>query len=497
MGQSPVRRLGEWLAALLLLTGCVVSSEEYKSMVSYDPVRAEGRIDAAVRVEAAYTISPEGIEAWKNWGNPEENIDNYRSAVAEMLVEDMARSGIFTSVNAPGRADYDAVIRIEAADSKRGEEYWLAVTVSILDPATQAAGAQYKREMSLGDSVFGYNDAMKQALASALASIRSEVLAASKGQGLHAILASVRAAQAAKAAQASIEAVQASQAKGDLVGAMAATRKALMADPSGVGPVISAVALLQTLCDPDGARRLGEEGLKAHPNDPGLQAALARTDIATHPPACEAQARNREAIALARAGQRPEALQKLAQARTLAPGLIPKASFNAAVLLEQDNKAPEAVAAYLEAYKTFLTPAERSDALTRLVALVQRAGIATPDPVDRRYRLGIVRAQQKRYPEAITEFEAALAEAPWLVDAYYNLGLVYDLTGNYPDALQAFRNYVALAPSAPNVGTVKTKIVELEDRLTSGPPPPAVAPAPVAAPAAEPEPTTRWGAKKR
>jgi len=69
-------------------------------------------------------------------------------------------------------------------------------------------------------------------------------------------------------------------------------------------------------------------------------------------------------------------------------------------------------------------------------------------------------------PETMRKGPARLA--PWLVDAYYNLGLVYDMTGSYPDALQAFRNYVTLAPTAPNVGTVKTKIVELEDRLAAG-----------------------------
>lgn len=51
------------------------------------------------------------------------------------------------------------------------------------------------------------------------------------------------------------------------------------------------------------------------------------------------------------------------------------------------------------------------------------------------------------------------------MDAYYNLGLVYDFTGATANALQALRAYVQLAPQAANLGAVKTKIVELEDKL--------------------------------
>jgi len=457
-----------WLAVLIFLTGCAVSAEEFKHMVTYDPVRAEGRIEAAVRVEAAHTLSAEIVDVWKTWGNPDENIANYQKAVADMLLEDMVQSQVFASVNATGRTEYDAHIRIETAESKVGETFRLDVVVSILEPATRAPGIQYKREIPLGDSMFGFSEAMKQGLSTSLGSIRAEMLAASKGQGLRALFSGARAAQAGQVARGKLDEAQAAQAKEDFPTAMAAVRQALTADPYGAAPIGAAVALLQMLCDPEAAKRLGEEGLKAHPGDAGLQAAISRTDASTYPPACEAQARNREAVAFARVGQRPDALKKLAEARRLAPGLIPKASYNAALLLEQDGKPQDALAAYLEAYRGFLSPADRREALTRLVALAQRANIQAPDPVDRRYRLGIVRAQQKRYPDAITEFEAALLEAPWLVDAYYNLGLVYDMTGSYPDALQAFRNYVTLAPTAPNVGTVKTKIVELEDRLAAG-----------------------------
>jgi tetratricopeptide (TPR) repeat protein len=184
-----------------------------------------------------------------------------------------------------------------------------------------------------------------------------------------------------------------------------------------------------------------------------------------YPAACRAQALNREGVALAREQKFAAALAKLEEAVRIAPGLIPKAHYNAALIHEQTGRPREALTHYVVAHQAFLLPQGQTETLSRMVALVQRAGITVPETADRRYRVGILRAQQKRYKEAIEEFEAALAEAPWLVDAYHNLGLVYDFTGAYQDALRTFRTYVQLAPTAPNIGTVKTKIVELEDRL--------------------------------
>jgi tetratricopeptide (TPR) repeat protein len=457
-----------WVIGLCVLAGCV-SSEEFKGNLRFETVRSERTIDAHVRLETSHTLAPEVVDIWKAWLNSDDNIASYRQAMSELVYEDMVKSQVFASVNAPGRTEYDAVVRVESAESK-SDHFVLRVTLKVFDAQGKALVAEYSRELTLTDSMMGFSDDMKRAMSQSLSSIRAQLLAEEQaGKGLRTLVAARRNAVAA---QGRVAEAQAAVQRGDYQAAVAAVRSALQTDPQGAASVAAATELLYRLCDPETAKRLGEQGLKADPADATLQAAMRGTGGTPYPPACDAQALNREGVALVRAGQRSEALAKFQAARQAAPGLVAKASYNAALLLEQGGRGPEALAAYVEAYRSFLTPAEQQDALGRLVALTQRANLSAPDGPDRRYRLGIVRAQQKRYPEAIVEFEAALSDCPWLVDAYYNLGLVYDFTGASGPALQAFRAYLALAPSSPHTSAVKTKIVELEDKLGVGDPPP-------------------------
>jgi tetratricopeptide (TPR) repeat protein len=184
-----------------------------------------------------------------------------------------------------------------------------------------------------------------------------------------------------------------------------------------------------------------------------------------HPNACNAQRLNREGIALIKEQQRTPALAKFEEAARSIPNLIPKADYNAGLILEQSGRQKEALTHYLAAMKSFLLITDEEEVSAKVITIAQRSNAPVPESADRRYRIGILRAQQKRYKEAIQEFEAALSEAPWLVDAYYNLGLVYDFSGEYQNALRSLKIYLRLAPTAPNIGPVKTKIVELEDRL--------------------------------
>ena len=184
-----------------------------------------------------------------------------------------------------------------------------------------------------------------------------------------------------------------------------------------------------------------------------------------NPAACRAQELNREGVAFARVGKNVAALKKFEEALQKSPGPLPKAHYNTALILEQLDRPREALRHYIKAQESFLLPEDEIGALTRLVALTRQARISVPDTADRRYRVGIIRAQQKRYKEAIQEFEAAIVEAPWMVAAYYNLGRVYDFNKEYSKALRVLHIYIKLAPNASNVGPVKSKIVELEERL--------------------------------
>lgn len=263
--------------------------------------------------------------------------------------------------------------------------------------------------------------------------------------------------------------------EGNYPEAIANLRLAMMIDTKNLQAYSQTGNILLKICDTDGAARVAKAGLELDPQDQSLLNIFDRargkdtgvpdSSGSHNPDACRAQALNRGGVVLAREKKFSDALKKFEEATQLAPGLIPKAHYNAALTLEQLGRPREALAHYVAARKDFLLPEEELEALMQLVSLTQRARIEVPENIDRRYRIGIVRAHQKRYKEAIQEFEAAIAEAPWIVDAYLNLGLVYEFEKEYSQALRALRIYSRLAPKAQNIGTVKTKIVELEDRL--------------------------------
>lgn len=183
------------------------------------------------------------------------------------------------------------------------------------------------------------------------------------------------------------------------------------------------------------------------------------------PIACQAQELNKQGIGLAGEGRLSDALLKFQEAIRIAPAPTAKLYYNDALILEQVGRFKEALDYYISAQKLFLLPDEEMETLSRMLVLVNRHEILPPEVADEHYRMGIVRAKQKRYSESVQEFEAALAIAPWIVDAYYNLGLVYEFIEDYSNSLRVLSIYVRLAPTAQNTGSAKTKIIELKDRL--------------------------------
>lgn len=458
------------LVTTLALCGCTVSVNEYRKMVRYDAAPAAEPLNAAVRLEVTHTLAPEIVAQWKQWMNPDESIENYRQAIVEAVTADMTRSGFLPKITA---SDYDFIVRIETRESKPAN-YRFKATLSVIPAGAKEAVTQYTREADLGDSSLNQMKEMKSNLRSILAEMRTNLLADYKGGKIKALAS--KGAAGRETAMFTAEA-EAARKAGNPKAALAALRGALRSDPRNPALYREAADLLLSLCDADGAIRTAEQGLRLADQDQGLRDVVGRAlklktaDAATataeglEPQACRAQAANREGVALARGQQRTAALAKFEEAAAAAPGLIPKADYNAALILEQTGKSKEALQRYLAAKDAFLMPADEQEALQKVIVLAQRTGMAVPESAERRYRVGILRAQQKRYPEAVKELEAALAEAPWLVDAYYNLGLVYDFSERYADALHTLKTYLLLAPNAPQTGSVKTKIVELEDRL--------------------------------
>lgn len=73
------------------------------------------------------------------------------------------------------------------------------------------------------------------------------------------------------------------------------------------------------------------------------------------------------------------------------------------------------------------------------------------------------RATEKTgYAKAISEFEAATNEAPWLALAYYNLGVVQEMAGLFSEAIESLKLYLLAEPDAKNARDVKNKIYALE-----------------------------------
>jgi tetratricopeptide (TPR) repeat protein len=263
----------------------------------------------------------------------------------------------------------------------------------------------------------------------------------------------------------SLKKAREARGRGDFEAAIRFIKSAMQTDPKDPGPYREAAEVFLTLCDREGAARAAEAGGRFHFQDQSQMKITPLPAGATLQSACQAQELNRLGVALAREGKAAEALARFEEALRAAPGFSAKAHYNAGLILEEQGRWKEALRHYMQAQRLFIFPEEETEVLKRISGLARAAKIPVPETADRAYRLGIVRTNQKRYGEAVEEFEAALAEAPWLAEAYYNLGLVYDFNREYGKALLALRLYTALSPTAPNLGTVKTKIVELEDRL--------------------------------
>jgi hypothetical protein len=126
---------------LLLLTGCAAGPDTLKPGVArlqqfnYQNSPSPVRLDASATVEAAITFAPEIRAVWHGWGSNDQTLDAYLRTVAEALKSDIASSGPFARVLAPGLGQPDYLIKIQAEEYNPAD-LRLRMTIRLIDPAT-------------------------------------------------------------------------------------------------------------------------------------------------------------------------------------------------------------------------------------------------------------------------------------------------------------------------------------------------------------------------
>ena len=147
------------LLPLLLCSGCIsVPAESYKESLGYQPARASERIDSTVAVEATHTLTPELHSLWKKWMNSDQTVENWRQAVAEVIVEDLVQSELFARVQTAPSAPADYRIRIQSDESRdSSENFQLRMTLRLADGTTNQELAVFNHGTDIGHSIMAYD----------------------------------------------------------------------------------------------------------------------------------------------------------------------------------------------------------------------------------------------------------------------------------------------------------------------------------------------------
>ncbi len=172
------------------------------------------------------------------------------------------------------------------------------------------------------------------------------------------------------------------------------------------------------------------------------------------------EAHNRLGRALLRKGQYADAAESFRTAVRQRGGDYPTAHYNLGFALQLQGKNDDAVNAYNEAIKTsggkypdayyqigsllMGIPGRAGEAVEPLRKAIEQNGGRDPEA---HFKLGTALAQQKDYPNA----EAALRQAinqrgGDFAFAHYNLGLLYETTGRVPEAISEFEAFLQQAP---------------------------------------------------
>jgi len=176
---------------LSLLLGCAiptVSTNFYKNSIKYEPTPGTFTIPANALLEVRHTFAPEVVQLWKDWLNPEANMISWKTAVSEIITEDIIQSGLFSHTSLDSTARHDFLVLIESQESKPGP-FRMTISLSVVNPETMAIVARYQRQADLGTGYLSYPALMKANLNLMMTEIKSQLIGDFKGQNVSSLLA--------------------------------------------------------------------------------------------------------------------------------------------------------------------------------------------------------------------------------------------------------------------------------------------------------------------
>jgi serine/threonine protein kinase/tetratricopeptide (TPR) repeat protein len=188
-------------------------------------------------------------------------------------------------------------------------------------------------------------------------------------------------------------------------------------------------------------------------------------------------AHNRLGRTLMLKGQPSAAAEEFRKAIEQNGGTYPVAQFNLGVALQQMGDGNAAAAAYLDAIKakggtysdafyqlgvTYSNEGRWRDAADALRKSIEQDGGRDPDA---QLRLGYVLVKQEDFAGAESVFRDALERRGGnLPYAHYNLGLLYEQTGRLPEAVSEFETFLQQAPRDENRYRVENTLRDLRRR---------------------------------
>ena len=175
----------------------------------------------------------------------------------------------------------------------------------------------------------------------------------------------------------------------------------------------------------------------------------------------EARLLNSEATQASESGDMIGALMAWRRSAALDPQHI-ETWRNLAVAAEESSRVGDAIAAYCAIESA--SPGSPDARVARLRA-AQLAHGRMPERAISQFEFGMSLAQEFRWDEALTAYNAVISEAPAWPDALLNRALVREQDEDFRGAVRDLNRYLVLYPSAPERPLVAEKIDALQIHL--------------------------------